>query len=414
MTDKVPVWAARLRARRRFELWSQKDLVRELVETAAAKGVRLPQRASLLRMLKEWESGRRRPQDPYPVLLSRIFRMSEDELFSEGLLPGEREPRPAERTPAHVAALPVERSRHVAPELVDYFRLQLLSHYAADAFLGPRHLIGPVASQYRTITELAGQADGEVRRELLRLGAGYAAFAGWLYQDSGVADHAEAWLNLNLEMAHRAEDVQLVAHALTNKAMLATDLGDAATVIDLTGAVLADPRPLMNKTRILALQQAAHGYALAADRARCDALLDEAATLADQLEDDDRMWGNACRTPNYVEIQRATCYGRLGLTSGALTLWDQILPAMPPSARRDIGVFLARQAAALAAVPDPEWATVVVREAMAHLHRIGSVRQRAALREIPARMGAWADSTQGRVMTEMLAGALSRSPDARR
>ncbi|MEV6980018.1 hypothetical protein AB0M95_01960 [Sphaerisporangium sp. NPDC051017] len=364
----------------------------------------LPTRESLRRMWKEWESGRRKPRDPYPVLLSLVFGISESELFADDLLPGENEmPDDVEEVFPLDAPLPVGPSRHIAPELVDYFRMQLLSHYAADAFLGPRHLLGPVASQYQSIGELAGHARGEVRRELLRLAAGFAAFAGWLCQDAGAVDRAGAWLNLNLEMAHRAQDVQLVTHALTNKAMLATDLGDAATVIDLTEAALIDRRPLMAKTQILALQQAAHGYSLVSDRARCDALLDEAASLVDQLEDDDRMWGNACRTPNYVEIQRATCYGRIGLTASAVALWDQILPAIPETSRRDIGVFLARQAAALAATPDPERATHVAREAIQLLRQTGSVRQRAELRAIPDRMGAWAHSAQGQVMAEMLA-----------
>ncbi|GAA5056182.1 hypothetical protein GCM10023259_038780 [Thermocatellispora tengchongensis] len=57
---------------------------------------------------------------------------------------------------------------------------QLQSHYAADAFLGPRHLIGLVTCQYQSLGELAGQAEGPLRRELLRLSAGYADFAGRL------------------------------------------------------------------------------------------------------------------------------------------------------------------------------------------------------------------------------------------
>jgi transcriptional regulator with XRE-family HTH domain len=397
MVADVPVWAARLRAERRERLWSQKEMARRLAEAADDHTrARLPSRESLVRMLKDWEAGRHEPSDPYPLLYCRAFGIDEADLFNSGRAP-------ASLTGVVAHNLPASPGGHVAPELVDYFHAQLLSHYAADAFLGPRHLIGTVAVQYQSINELAGQASGEVRRDLLRLGAGFAAFAAWLCQDAGVTDQAGVWLNLNLEMAHRSGDVQLVSHALTNKAMLAADLGDSSAVIDLTNAALAEPGKLMAKTRVLALQQGAHGYALAADRARCDALLDQAAGLVNRIEDDDRLWGNACRTPNYVEIQRATCYGRLGLTSGAVALWDQILPAMPATSRRDIGVFLARQAAALAATPDPERATDAAREAIGLLRETGSVRQRAELGAIPSRMGAWRDTAKGREMAEMLA-----------
>ncbi|WP_436763724.1 hypothetical protein [Streptosporangium sp. V21-05] len=128
-------------------------------------------------------------------------------------------------------------------------------------------------------------------------------------------------------------------------------------------------------------------------------MLDEAAALID----DDRMWGNACRTPNYVEIQRATCYGRLGLNVEAVALWDQILPSIPATARRDIGVFLARQGVALAAVPEPERATEVTKKAIELLRQTGSVRQRAELAAIPTRMDAWVDTDTGQEVTEMLA-----------
>ncbi|MEU0521876.1 hypothetical protein [Streptosporangium sp. NPDC006007] len=358
---------------------------------------RLPSRESIVRNIKAWESGRHQPKDPYRVLYCRVFGMPEAALF------GVEDRRGVGRPPTVVPAFPISPSHHVAPELVDYFRLQLLSHYTADAFLGPHHLLGVVTAQYRSITKLADQAKGELHRELLRLGAGFAAFAGWLYQDAGVIDQAALWLDMNLEMAHRAQDIQLTSHALTNKAMLAADLGDASVVIDLTAAALSNSDRLMPKARVLALQQGAHGYALASDRGRCDALLDEAAALIDDI-DDDHLWGNACRTPHYVEIQRATCYGRLGLTSEAATLWDEVILSVPTASRRDIGVFLARQATALAALPEPERAAEAARKAIEFLHKTGSVRQQAELAIMPTRMGAWADTAVGREVTEMPAG----------
>jgi tetratricopeptide (TPR) repeat protein len=393
----VPAWATRLRDARRERCWAQKEVVRRLVEAADDLHVsaHMPKRESLLRMLRMWEQGQRHPSDPYPQLLAKVFGTSEAKLFGpeEAIMNG----------PSLPSSFSASRGGHVAPELVDYFRLQLLSHYAADAYLGPRHLIGTVTVQYQSIVELAALAEPDVRRGLLRLGGGYAAFAGWLYQDAGALDQAAAWVNVNLEMAHRAQDVQLVSHALTNTGMLAADLGDASAVIDLAAAALANRRELVPKAQVLALQQGAHGYALAADRERCDDMLDQAAGLIDDIGDDDRMWGNACRTPRYVEIQRATCYGRLGLHADAVDLWDQIIPSMPTTSRRDVGVFLARQAGSLAAVSEAERATDLAEKAADILRHTNSARQRSELFAISGHMKAWANTGKAREMTEILA-----------
>lgn len=71
------------------------------------------------------------------------------------------------------------------------------------------------------------------------------------------------------------------------------------------------------KCRILALQHQAHGHAMLGDRAAADRLLDTASATTGRV-DDGHLWGNARRrTPHYVEVQRATCYGRTGDPRGA-------------------------------------------------------------------------------------------------
>ena len=56
--NNVPAWALRLRAARRGELWTQRDMARQLAEAADPRTrARLPERDSLIRMLKDWEKG---------------------------------------------------------------------------------------------------------------------------------------------------------------------------------------------------------------------------------------------------------------------------------------------------------------------------------------------------------------------
>lgn len=153
----------------------------------------------------------------------------------------------------------------------------------------------------------------------------------------------------------------------------------------------------------LALQQQAHGASLLGDRRQTDTLLDEAGRLVDRVEVE--AWGTACqRTPHYVEVQRATCYGRLGLAREAERVWQQIIPAAPAVARRDIGVWTARQAAASAALGEPERAVELARRAAAIALETGSARARRELAAVVAVMTPWETEPVG----QQLADALSR------
>jgi hypothetical protein len=295
---------------------------------------------------------------------------------------------------------------HVAPELVGYFRSQLEGHYTADMYLGPRHLIPTVQAQAELITQLAGTADPPVRQGLLDTGTAYGALLGWLYQDAGDLIASARWRDVTLSLAHRSGNPQLVSYALTNKAMLALDQGDGRTVVDYAQAALGNQHALSAKARVLALQHQAQGHAMLGDRATADRLLDDAATLTSHV-DDDQPWGNACRrTPHYVEVQRATCYGRTGRAADAAdaaALWDQFMDQMPETARRDNAVFHARQAAALAVVPDPERTVSLAAEAAACVQVTGSARLRRELRAITRRASIWSQTPAGRQLRDIVA-----------
>jgi hypothetical protein len=156
---------------------------------------------------------------------------------------------------------------------------------------------------------------------------------------------------------------------------------------------------------VLALQHQAHGHAMTGDRPAADRLLDTAYALTSQV-DDDYPWGNAChRTPHYVEVQRATCYGRTGKpqdAAAAADLWDQIIDGMPETARRDNAVFRTRQAAALAVVPDPERVTAIAAEAAGVVQATGSARLRRELLELPSHARKWAGTSAGRQLREVI------------
>nr|WP_256062166.1 Twin-arginine translocation pathway signal [Streptomyces sp. ScaeMP-e83] len=267
---------------------------------------------------------------------------------------------------------------------------------------GPHDLIGTVSAHYQLIDKLVRSAKGETRRGLLRAGAAHAALVGWLYQDAGDMDGPAFWRGVTQEIAARSRDPHLIGYSLVNQAQVRTDLGDGHAVVELCDAVLDDAGQLVPKVRIMAMQQQAHGASLTGERRAVDQLLDRADRLLSSV-DDDLPWGNACRrTPGYLEVQRATCYGRLGLGAEAGSLWTQVLAGVPETARRDRRVYMARQATAAAAAREPDQAVEIATVATIAVET-RSARMRRELVTLERAMHPWHDAPVGRDLAEILA-----------
>ncbi|MFF3019059.1 hypothetical protein [Streptomyces sp. NPDC057939] len=160
---------------------------------------------------------------------------------------------------------------------------------------------------------------------------------------------------------------------------------------------------VQERVRIMAMQQQAHGAGLIGDRTAVDRLIDTASGLLSRV-DDDLPWGNACRrTPGYLEVQRATCYGRLRLGREAASLWSQVLAEVPASARRDRGVYLARHAIAAAGAREPEQALEIAGEAAEIAAATRSARMVRELATLERVMRPWQDAPVGRDLAELLA-----------
>jgi transcriptional regulator with XRE-family HTH domain len=296
----------------------------------------------------------------------------------------------------------VPEAKHVDPALIPYFKQQLEGHYRADMLLGPRALIPTVTTQCDLTGQLVDRADRPTRQQMAKVAASFAAFAAWLYLDAGDTIMALRWHDVAQEFAHRSHDREAVACALVDRAMAYTDRGMGAAVVDLCEAALTADWHLSPELRVFALQQQAHGASLLGDRHQADALLDEAGQLVDRV--DVEVWGTACqRTPHYVEVQRATCYGRLGLAAEADRVWQQIIPAAPATARRDIGVWTARQAVASAALREPERAVELARQAAAVVLETGSARARQELAAVARSMSPWETEHVGQDLADVLA-----------
>jgi tetratricopeptide (TPR) repeat protein len=250
-------------------------------------------------------------------------------------------------------ASPIEHITQVRRKLID-----------RDNLLGPRAVIGEAQAQIHLLQELRLQASGTDRRSLLHLQAEMAETCGWFCQDAGDFRAAQYWTDRALEWSHGTGDQEMAAYVLARKAQLAGDSGDALTAADMGDAAqnLATPG-----TRLLLAAQiyGAHGLALRGDTEDALRVYGTALEAVDKAAaGPPSQWAPWLDRP-YIEVQEARSLSVLGRHDRAAEVFQAAIRRLPPSYRRDRGVYLGRQAVAHAGAGEPEQAAVVGLDALA-------------------------------------------------
>jgi transcriptional regulator with XRE-family HTH domain len=343
-------------------------------------------------MVGKWERGEKRPSKLYRNLFCRLYNASQEEL---GLRPVNR--REFLWTAATVGTstltTPARFPRCIDPEAIGRLRVILVEYARIDNLLGPAHLLALTSLHLDFIGQLLNVASGKVRTELFTVGAKYAEFAGWLYQDAGNVRASSYWSDRALDWAQTTDDDLMTSYVLMRKSNQASGIGDGARTLDLAHAALRRNDRLTPRARALALRQEAHGHALAGDPTQCARALEaaeEQAALPKDYGDEERALTGYC-TPAYVEMEAADCWMTLKQPDKAVTIFEHGLAAWPAEYQRDRGVHLARLAVAHAANHEPEQACGVAREALTIATSTGSGRAIAELRRLPGQLSAWRD-----------------------
>jgi transcriptional regulator with XRE-family HTH domain len=262
-----------------------------------------------------------------------------------------------------------------AEEVTAYLRRVFPEFSSADWLLGC-HAVLPAMPRHLAVTEqlLAG-ASGRARTELLEVGARYAEFTSWLYQDAGKAETAAFWVDRSMALATEAGDQCMVAYAMARKAHLAVEQGNADSTIRLSQA--AQRYAATRRVKTIAMLHEAHGHALAGNERTALGTLDDALELAARTSGEEGP--GRYLSPGYVELQRSACWLTLGRPERAIPLLEQELAALPAVHRRDRGVYTARLARAYEAAGEREQAMAPAREAREVAKATGS---RRILREL--------------------------------
>lgn len=271
---------------------------------------------------------------------------------------------------------------------VEHFRKlrEMLSE--SDNLFGPRHLVPVVTEQITLIQQLRHGRDGADSRELLTIQARYAETLAWLYQDTADFRSAQYWLDRALEWSHMSADGIWTAFVLARKSQLAGDMHDPASAVDLAEAAA---RAAAGATRLRAAGATykAHGLALASDATACLNTLDQAHDYVSAPEDQpDAPW-DGWLSPGYVEIQRARCLTILGDYAEAAVVFSDAINGIPPTLRRDRGVYLAREAIAHAEAGQPDLAASAGMRALTIVELTQSGRIVIELRRLDAALKRW-------------------------
>lgn len=256
------------------------------------------------------------------------------------------------RTTAAYGPTPVEHLRRTRKLLID-----------SDNLLGPRNLVATVRDHIDVITDLRRDAQGSDRRGLLELQTQYGEFLSWLYQDLGDVVQAQHWLDRAFQWSHTVGDSELTAYVLARKAQLAGDVADVAEVVDLAEAAQRTAAP---RSRLAAVARTFEGFghALRGEASESERALDHVRNSLDLVASDPGPWGvwlNAA----YVEVHRGQSLEALGKHNRAAAAFAGAIRALPDGYHRDRGVYLARQAVALAGARAPEEASIVGMQALA-------------------------------------------------
>ncbi|TCC35104.1 helix-turn-helix domain-containing protein [Kribbella sindirgiensis] len=293
-------------------------------------------------------------------------------------------------------------------ETLTWFEQNLRNQYTADNLLGPRALMPLMRSYVETIEQMQEKASGTVLDRLLRVGAGYAEFTGWLHHDAGDLRGAAAWATRALEWAQGGQDERMTSFVLMRRAAAALTARNGAYAARFAQAAQRFESPETGRVRIIAAVTEAHGHAISGDGSEVDRVFDAADALleryGDEITDGDPTADRYCEPALYVKIARAKCALELGRAGDAVEAFTDVLANLPPDYHRDRGQYLGSLARAHILAEQPEAATVAAEEAYSIAIATGSTRTLSDLRgSMPGGLARWSHIPEVERFCAMLA-----------
>jgi hypothetical protein len=290
-------------------------------------------------------------------------------------------------------ALAVRRPSRVDARVVASLATILAEHRTTEDVVGSARLLTPVCGQLAEIERLVADVRGQVRGPLLDVAAQWAEFAGWLHLNTERYEQARAWLDRAAEWSAETGDITMGATILSFKGHLAFQRGHLAAAIGLTQAATRDRRVWVGQ-RAYDAHQEARCHAVAGDVVAAAAKLGEAADLTAATAEDTGgvpPWLYYYTAPFYV-LERGWVHRHLGRSDPAHN--ERAIASLTAGlgglgTSRDsewAAEYTCHLAVAYFQAGAPDLACAAAAEAAAVAHATGSVRLRAIVRRLHARL----------------------------
>jgi tetratricopeptide (TPR) repeat protein len=383
----------KLQAARMARGWSQVQLMRAMEVAAERLGVELPAPSSLKTQVSMFENGRRIPGRDYGIVFCEVYETTRGELGLEDTLP---------KTDA-LPVLPSPRAPfpEASPEVLGYLKSVLIQHAHAEPLVGARFLVPAVQSQMPLIEELSEGASAANRTEVVRVGARYAEFLGWLHQDTGDSEAAMFWTIRALDYASELDDPALTSYVFQRRSNIAAEMGQPGHAIGLANAALRESQRLPEQVHAVALRASANAHALLGNATESFRALDEARSVIDQAVHDGGSLAPFCSAA-YIDMEAANCALQLGRSQDAVRTLEASLTHWPAEQQRDRGLCLARLATAYAHQEDVEASYNAAVQAVAIAHSTGSSRILAELGRLQKRLAPWSKLVEIAALNQQL------------
>ncbi len=273
----------------------------------------------------------------------------------------------------------------------------------------PGAVLPALIAQTHTLRDLAAQADGSARRDLLALSARYAEYAGWMAQESGNDQAALWWTARAAEMAAAGNDHSLATYALVRRALVTLYRGDAIQTVELARRAQADQRTPA-RIRGLAAQREAQGHALAGDRDACMRNLERAQVLLDTADDSANPIIGTSNISDPAAVVTGWCLYELGQPRQAAEILEREIARIPSHALRSRARYGIRQALAHVAAGEVDQACLVAGGLLDAVDVVSSATIATDLRRLARALSRWRTHPQVRELYPRLTGAI-RAPE---
>ncbi len=338
-----------LRQLRRQRGWTQAQLIDHLRAAAAQDGVRLPPARSLRIMVSRWENGHVQPEKDYRHYLRQVLSQTSHPAQTDSCsIP----------TPGH-APVPLGGQppgwgpTTLTPELVAHYTSMLSQQVAADVRWGSGVVAGAAASLALTLQRALSTSSQTPSRPCLELAFHAIEFYGWVLQDAGELQQAQAWTDRALSLSDPLEDPFRRCYALMRKSSIASDAGHHDLARHLSEQALHRDISSAPRLKAVVLRQQAIAYAgvnrpLLAMRS-LDRACETVAACAQSAAEEELICLYC--TPSYIASEAGAAWLQLGYPDRAVgLLQDAVVTWASPD--RDQVYLFSRLARAHALVGD--------------------------------------------------------------